>query len=95
MALTLESLLYEVRTHLIKETDKAFYGTTTLGEKGQVVIPAKAREVMDVKKGEKLLVFSMGTDLVVLSKLSNLEKFASHLAKKLQDIRDIIKKTDS
>ena len=36
-----------------------FYGTTTLGEKGQVVIPAEARKVMGIKKGDKLLVFGI------------------------------------
>ena len=70
-----------------------FYGTTTLGEKGQAVIPAEAREVMGIKKGEKLLVFGMGNDMLVLSKLSNLEKFASHLADRLKTIRAIMKKT--
>lgn len=27
-----------------------FYGSTKIGEKGQVVIPAEAREFMDLKK---------------------------------------------
>jgi len=72
-----------------------FYGTTTLGEKGQAVIPAEARETMDLKKGEKLLVFGMGHDMLVFSKLSKLEKFASELSDRLKAIRQIIKKTGS
>ena len=79
--------------HIPKLDDPAFYGTTTIGEKGQVVIPADARKAMKVHKGEKLLVFGMGTDMVILSKLSNLKKFASHLSKRLELIREIIKKT--
>lgn len=78
-----------------KATGPEFYGTTTIGEKGQVVIPSEARKSMKVKSGEKLLVFGMGTDMVILSKLSNLEKFASHLSKRLVAIREIIKKTSS
>lgn len=78
-----------------KQTGEQFYGTTTLGEKGQVVIPAEARRAMDIKGGEKLLVFGMGCDMLALSKLSKVEQFASHLAGRLEAIREIIKKSTS
>ena len=71
--------------------DKKFYGTTTLGEKGQVVIPADARESLKLKKGEKLLVFGM-LNMLAFCKVSNLEKFAEHLSEKLKSIQEIIKK---
>jgi len=76
-----------------KKNGEQFYGTTTLGEKGQVVIPAEARQAMGIKKGEKLLVFGMGCDMIAFSKLSNVEQFASHLSQRLEAIREIIKKT--
>jgi AbrB family looped-hinge helix DNA binding protein len=69
-----------------------FYGSTTIGEKGQVVIPAKARKMMDIAKGEKLLVFGLEKDMVVLIKLSNLEKFAFHLEEKIETMKKIMKK---
>jgi AbrB family looped-hinge helix DNA binding protein len=34
----------------------AFYGSATMGERGQIVIPAEARAEMDMKPGEKLLI---------------------------------------
>ena len=34
-----------------------FFGTVTLGERGQIVIPKKAREVFHLKAGDQLLVF--------------------------------------
>jgi len=34
-----------------------FMGAATVGERGQVVIPAEARERLDIKPGDKLLVF--------------------------------------
>ena len=71
-----------------------FYGTTTIGEKGQVVIPQEVREAMKLEKGEKLMVFGMGRDMVALAKLSHFEKFEKHLSKKLDNIRDIIKKNN-
>ena len=49
---------------------------------------------MGIKKGEKLLVFGIGRDMLVFTKLANLEKIASHLADRLKSIRDIIKKTE-
>jgi AbrB family looped-hinge helix DNA binding protein len=71
-----------------------FYGTTTVGEKGQIVIPAEAREKMNLQKGDKLLVFGMGCDMIAFSKLSNLEKFASHLSKQADAIREVINKSN-
>lgn len=80
---------------MMKDTpqQKEFYGTTTVGAKGQVVIPAEARKAMGLKDGEKLLVFGMGCDMIAFTKLSNVEKFASHLSNNLQSIRTIIKKS--
>ncbi|MER3496723.1 MAG: AbrB family transcriptional regulator, partial [Armatimonadota bacterium] len=36
--------------------DKAFYGSVTVGERGQIVIPAEAREELGFNPGDKLLV---------------------------------------
>lgn len=33
-----------------------FFGTTKVGERGQIVIPRDAREVFDIKPGDSLLV---------------------------------------
>ena len=68
-----------------------FYGSTTIGEKGQVVIPQEVREKMKLEKGDKLLVFGMGDDMVAFSKLEHFEKFEKHLSSRLKDIRTIIK----
>lgn len=36
------------------------YGTTTVSEKGQVVIPKEARDKLDITAGDKLLVLDGG-----------------------------------
>ncbi len=36
---------------------KRFYGSVTVSERGQIVIPADARRDFDIKTGDKLLVF--------------------------------------
>ena len=68
-----------------------FHGTTTLGEKGQVVIPADARKAMGLKSGDKLLVFAMGKNMIALSKFEQLEHIADKLSEKLDGIRKILK----
>ena len=78
---------------MTKKNSEQFYGTSTIGEKGQVVIPHKAREAMGLKKEDKLLVFGMGCDMVAFSKLSKVEQLASHLSGRLDAIREVIKKS--
>jgi AbrB family looped-hinge helix DNA binding protein len=34
----------------------AFYGSATVGAKGQIVIPADARTAMQIKEGDKVVV---------------------------------------
>jgi AbrB family looped-hinge helix DNA binding protein len=34
----------------------AFYGSATVGAKGQIVIPAEAREAMQIEPGNKVVV---------------------------------------
>ena len=70
-----------------------FYGSVTVGEKGQVVIPQEARKKMKLEKGDRLLVFGMDDDMLAVAKLSHLEKFASHLSKKLKMIEEAAKKS--
>ena len=36
---------------------KSFYGSVTVSERGQIVIPAEARKDFGIKAGDKLLVF--------------------------------------
>lgn len=60
------------------------YGITTVGEKGQAVIPAGVRKRMGLKVGEQLLVFCSAGDMVVFSKISRLEKTLYGLKKSLQ-----------
>ncbi|MFP3879871.1 MAG: AbrB/MazE/SpoVT family DNA-binding domain-containing protein [Dehalococcoidia bacterium] len=36
---------------------RKFYGSVTVSERGQIVVPAEAREDFNIKTGDKLLVF--------------------------------------
>ncbi len=74
------------------EEEHKFYGTTSIGKKGQMVVPIEARRSLNVKEGEKLLVFGMGRDMIAVMKLSQIEEFASMLSKKLKAIESILNK---
>lgn len=41
---------------IIPPKGKHFFGTVTVGERGQIVIPKKAREVFQIKPGDSLMV---------------------------------------
>lgn len=70
---------------------KHFCGTTTIGEKGQLVVPAEARKAMGLKSGDKLLVFCMGKNMVTLAKFEQLEKMADAMSQKLEGLRKVLK----
>lgn len=40
--------------------NKQYYGSTTVGERGQIVLPAKLRKHFRMKKGDRFIV--MGTE---------------------------------
>lgn len=60
-----------------------FYGSTVLGERGQVVIPAEAREEIGIEPGEKLVVFgNKRRGVVILFKSEVMTKFAEMMFRK-------------
>ena len=71
--------------------NEEFYGATTIGERGQVVIPQNARKGLGLEKGEKLLVFSTGKEVLMLAKISGFKKLAEHLSKRHNQIKNILK----
>jgi len=73
--------------------EKEFYGSTTIGERGQVVIPIEARKEMGMEPGEKLLVLGVHGKAIVLTKLSSLKKMSSEMKKRQAEIEEILKKS--
>jgi AbrB family looped-hinge helix DNA binding protein len=49
---------------------RRFYGTVTVSEWGQIVIPAKARRDFDIKVGDKLLVLGDLSQGLAIAKAS-------------------------
>ena len=73
-----------------KINDKKFLGVTTLGEKGQIVIPAEARVAMKLSKGEKLIVMTTHKNALVIIKASQFEAMAANFTKHLVSVRKLI-----
>lgn len=66
-----------------------FCGTMTVGERGQVVIPAKTRKELGFEKGTTLLSFKVG-DVLITAKLESLERIAEHATGKAAIIRELL-----
>jgi len=73
--------------------DPQFWGSATVGERGQIVIPADARQELDIKSGDKLLIFSgmHGGSLNVM-KAEQVTEFVSRAMAKLTKMEEIARK---
>lgn len=67
-----------------------FGGAVTVGERGQVVIPAEIRERMAIRAGDKLLVFAhphgMGVLFLRLEKAIEAQQAVSALMSRVMDV---------
>ena len=63
------------------EQCEVFMGAVTVGERGQVVIPAEARKELDIHTGDKLLVMGHPSrEGLVFFKVDSVREFLKHLA---------------
>jgi len=65
-----------------------FYGSVTVGERGQIVIPAEARNELSIEPGDKLLVMKhpIHHGLVVV-KFEAMKEFLEELDRDLDQVR--------
>lgn len=61
------------------------YGTTVVGSKGQIVIPAEARKNLNIKSGDRLLVMSKFNKALGLVKAEDLEGLIKMAMKEITD----------
>ena len=74
-----------METKHLEEAVPKLYGSVTVGERGQVVIPAQARKEYGLEPGAKLLVFSgLHPSTLVLARAEaiteSLSEIIAHLA---------------
>jgi AbrB family looped-hinge helix DNA binding protein len=68
-----------------------FFGSATVGERGQIVIPAGARQQLDIRPGDKLMIFSNlhGKRSLSVMKAEQVTEYVSRAMAKLSRIEEI------
>jgi len=67
--------------------DNAFFGSVTVGERGQIVIPAEARAEMGIEPGDKVLIMRHPIhEGLQVFKLSAVREFLDEYAQRLNEI---------
>ncbi len=61
----------------------ACVGTTKIGARGQVVIPAEIRKALKLKKSDKLFTFIIHGKVLTLIKSDAIDKFLSQFSNKI------------
>ena len=81
-----------MKSGLFKQGAPKFYGATTVGERGQVVIPAEARRDFGITPSTKLLVFgSEGHGGLMLTKSETFSDFIATATETLARFEDVLK----
>ena len=75
--------------------ENLFYGSATVGERGQVVIPAGARKEFDIHPGDKLLVMKHPHEGgLMLCKIDAMRELVASLTEGLSAIETRVAQTD-
>jgi AbrB family looped-hinge helix DNA binding protein len=69
-----------------------FYGSTTVGERGQIVLPVKLRYDLKIKKGDKLLVIvdHQGSRINLVDP-NTMNKFLDMMSENIDQMKNKIK----
>lgn len=73
----------------------AFYGTSTVGERGQIVIPADARTAMGINPGDKIVIMHHPHNKgLMLFKIEAMREFLDEFSKGLAEIEGATSKEE-
>lgn len=71
--------------------DKELFGTATVGTKGQVVIPADARDALHIQTGDRLYVVgSRSKGMLGFLKEEQLREIVEHLTDNIEQYKDLL-----
>jgi len=62
-----------------REDGIRLYGIVTVGERGQIVIPKEARDELDIRPKEKLLILGEPNKCIIITRAAQVRKFAVRL----------------
>lgn len=72
---------------MIKFHGPKVYGAATVGERGQIVIPAQVRKIHHIKTGDRLIVVAKPEGPIGLIPADQLNGFLSHMTEMLSRIK--------
>jgi len=77
-----------LRKHTLEEN---FFGSATVGERGQIVIPAEARKKYDISPGDKVLVIGHPSGSgIIICKIDDMRQMMSSMLVELGKIESRI-----
>jgi len=84
---TIDDLLnfQDKRGLVVPPKGKHIFGTVTLGDRGQIVIPKKARTVFNLNPGDELLILGDEEQGIALVKADNFYQMMEHMLKKSRE----------
>ena len=71
------------------------YGTVTVGQRGQVVIPMKARKALKIRQGNQLIVMSGPPgkeDIISFIPVGRISDFLKHFEDRIQALKKELSK---
>ncbi|MBN1794035.1 MAG: AbrB/MazE/SpoVT family DNA-binding domain-containing protein [Candidatus Omnitrophica bacterium] len=71
------------------------YGTVTVGQRGQIVIPMKARKALKIKQGDQLIVMSGPpgkSDIISFVPARRISEFLKHFEDKVTALKKELSK---
>jgi bifunctional DNA-binding transcriptional regulator/antitoxin component of YhaV-PrlF toxin-antitoxin module len=72
------------------------FGSTTVGPRGQLVIPVEARKELSIDVGSKLLVFShFGNRGLIFVKVEAVEELLNIMSRRLDEFTKLVKETEA
>lgn len=80
----------------VSTLENNFFGAATVGERGQVVIPAEARKKMNIEPGDKLLAIGHPTGLgILLCKIDKVRDLFALLSEQLKTLENAVESTET
>ena len=67
--------------------DEKLIGITSLGERGQVVIPVNIREDLNLKQGDRLFVFAKHKHFIGLVKVDEISGMLKKMISKIERLK--------
>jgi AbrB family looped-hinge helix DNA binding protein len=73
-----------------------FFGSTTVGERGQIVLPIEMRKIMKLQAGDKLIVMgTMGDKAIILLKTEFLMQMLGKMEQGQNELRKILQENNN